>query len=83
MTNLILSFLICFLMNTLVYYSVSAVVSNYYLASMLTSIIIAFLYSIFSAPGDRKGMFRDPGFYIRFFGSAILFLFFDAIFFIL
>ena len=83
MTSLILSFLICFLVNTLVYYSVSSFVSNYYLASMLTSIIIAFLYSIFSQSGDRKGMFRDPDFYVRFFGSALLFLVFDAIFFVL
>lgn len=81
--NLILFFVICLVVNTIVYYSVAMFVPNYYLASMITSIVIAFIYAVFSTPGDRKGMFKSKDFYIRLFFSATLFLVFDAISFLL
>ena len=81
--NFVFLLIICVVVNTIVYYSVMMFVPNYYLASMIISIIIAFIYAIFSTPGDRKGMFKSKDFYVRLFFSATLFLVFDAISFLL
>lgn len=78
MTSFLISLFVCIILNTVVFYSVSFFVPNYYLASIITSIVLSLIFSIFRFWQERTGMFKNKNFYICFFGTSILFLLMDA-----
>ncbi len=71
--------LVCLALNTLVSTLVSLFIPNYYLATMITSIIIAFVYALISQRGDRLHFYKYRNFWLYFLGTAIVFLLFDAL----
>ena len=83
MSSFLIFLFLLLAVNIVVSVVVQSFVKNYYLASIITSVIIAFIYCIISTQEDRLHFYRQRDFYVRFFGSAIVFLLVDCITFIL
>ncbi|MCI1735165.1 MAG: hypothetical protein LKM30_05475 [Bacilli bacterium] len=76
--DILFSLLICIALNLVISTIMSILIPNYILAAMATSIIIAFIYAIFSVPNDRAHFYKQKYFWLYFFGMSILFLVIDA-----
>jgi hypothetical protein len=83
MSSFVITLVLLLTVNLIVSTLVQAMVPNYYLASMITSVIIAFLYGILATDEDRLHFFKQRDFYVRFLGSAIIFLLVDCVMFLL
>lgn len=83
MSSLIISILVCLVLNYVVSLLVSLVVPDYYLATMLTSIIIAFIYSLWNVHFDRGHFYKQKGFWMNFFIISIIFLIMDFLVFVI
>jgi len=60
------------------------IIPNYIIATMATSVILSFLYSVFAVvPFDRLHFYKYQNFWKFFFGLSIAFLLFDCISFII
>jgi hypothetical protein len=81
--GLLVSFLICFILNIAISMIFTWLIPNVYLASMLTSIVISFIYSLFILPYDRGHFYRYKRFWYGFLGMGIVFLLIDVFTFIL
>lgn len=83
MSSVLISILICIVINFIVSFLVNLFVPDYYLATIITSVIIAFIYSIWETHFDRGHFYRQKSFWINFFGLGILFLIMDFLIFVL
>ncbi len=81
--SFIIWLLVCLALNTVVSMLVSFLIPNYYLASIITSIIIAFIYAILVQRGDRAHFYRYRSFWMYFLITAIIFMLFDALSFVI
>lgn len=70
--------IVFFVLNLVVSLIIGILIPNYYLASIVTSVVIAFLYALLST-FDKKHFYKDRYFWIRFFGLGIIFLLVDWI----
>ena len=57
----------------------SLFISNPYLLQMVSSLLLAFVYSIIFLRGKRSEFYKNPAFYTTFGYTAALFLLFDMI----
>jgi len=80
--SIFISIIICLLLNMIVSFVIRSLVSNYYLAEMLTSIIIAFIYAIIITP-DKAHFYKNRNFWMYFLGTALFFLLFDCLLFLI
>ncbi|MFA6861195.1 MAG: hypothetical protein WCR56_02295 [Bacilli bacterium] len=76
------SILICLFLNMIISFIVQMLVPNYYLAEMIVSVIIAFIYAIFICP-DKLHFYKYKEFWMYFLGTAVVFLLFDCLFFLI
>lgn len=83
MSGYLLILFICIILNTAINYAFLALTNDYYLATILTSIVIAFIYAIWSCPRPKSQFYKNRSFWMYFFGIGILFLLVDAIMFLL
>ena len=81
--SFLISLLICLILNIVVADVVSLLVPDYYLANIVTSVILAFIISLISLPEDKLHFYRNRRFYLSFFTTAIIFLILDAVFFLI
>lgn len=81
--NIIISLFICLIINEVVSFLVHLLVPDYFLATILTSIILSFVFAILSIQENKSQFYKQKNFYIYFFSLAIIFMILDAIFFIL
>lgn len=70
------------LLNMLISTVVSLLIPNTYLAAMVTSVVLAFIFTAMSTP-KGKGKFTSQTFWMQYFTLAIAFLLMDALFFII
>ncbi len=80
--SFILWLLLCLVLNTVISTLVSYLIPNYYMASLISSIIIAFVYAIL-VQRDKRHFYRYRNFWIYFLATAIIFMLFDALFWII
>ncbi|MFA6625195.1 MAG: hypothetical protein WCS80_05485 [Bacilli bacterium] len=76
--GIIISLVICLLLNFLVSMLFGYLIPNPYLASMITSIVIAFIYSIWVLPFDRIHFYKYKNFWMYFLIGSIVFLLLDC-----
>ena len=77
MSFFIISFVICFFINMVVSFVISAIFPNFYLAQIISSLVIAFIFAILLSP-DKKRCFITREFWQRFLSSAIILLLIDC-----
>jgi hypothetical protein len=81
--DIFLSFMICFVINLVISAIFQALIPNYFIASMLTSIVIAMIYAIMVLPFDRLRFYKQRSFWVSFFVMSIIFLLLDCLTFML
>ncbi|MDD6240596.1 MAG: hypothetical protein PUA93_03310 [Eubacteriales bacterium] len=74
--------LVIFFLNSIVSIVCQALIPNYYIAEIVTSVILSFIFAIIQEP-DRAHFYRSYGFWVRFLVCAIVFLLFDLLYFLL
>ncbi len=77
MGNFFFRLFILLIINMAVSFFVSALIPNVYLANMVTSVVLAFLFSCFDGRGKEK--FRTADFWSSFLFLSIIFLILDLI----
>lgn len=77
MSDMFFRLFVLILINMVVSLLVSILVPNTYLASMITSVILAFLCSAFNGQGKEK--YRTSDFWSSFFFLSIIFLLIDLV----
>lgn len=82
MSFFIISFIVCFFINIVVSYVIGILIPDYYLAQIITSVLIAFIYSIFVTP-DKRSFYKNRNFWILFLGMSIFFLLLDCLSFLM
>lgn len=83
MTSFLIWIVVCLAVNSIVSILVTFLGGNSYLASMLTSLILAFLLALMNTRFDRKHFYKYRFFWVSFMGTALLFLIVDLILFLL
>ncbi len=69
-------FIICLFLNMLISTIIALLIPSYYLAQIVTSVVIAFLYSLLITP-ERRWFYKSQRFWMVFFGLSIIFLLLD------
>ena len=77
-----MSIIIMLLLNYFIFYVVAILVPNYYLAMMIASLIIAFLYPFISYKMYKRKILSID-FLANFLINAIMLLFIDLLFFVI
>lgn len=80
--NIIISLFLCLIINEVVSFLVNLLIPDYFLATIITSIVLSFIFAIFSVQENRSQFYKQKNFYIYFFSLAIMFMILDAFFFI-
>lgn len=80
--NIIISLFLCLIINEVVSFLVNLIIPDYFLATIITSIVLSFIFAIFSVQENRSQFYKQKNFYIYFFSLAIMFMILDAFFFI-
>ncbi len=75
--------LVCLAVNVIVSMLVSTLGGNAYLATMLTSLILAFLLAWMNTVFDRRHFYRYRSFWMYFLITAIVFLLLDLLVFLI
>lgn len=81
--NIIISLFLCLIINEVVSFLVNLIIPDYFLATIITSIVLSFIFAIFSVQENRSQFYKQKNFYIYFFSLAIMFMILDAFFFII
>lgn len=75
--------LVCLAVNVIISMLVSTLGGNAYLATMLTSLVLAFLLALMNTAFDRRHFYRYRSFWMYFLITAIVFLLLDLLVFLI
>ncbi len=75
--------LVCLAVNVIISMLVSTLGGNAYLATMLTSLVLAFLLALMNTTFDRRHFYRYRSFWMYFLITAIVFLLLDLLVFLI
>lgn len=79
----ILECLLIYILNSVLSVFVHLLIPDYYLAEIIMSVILAFLFALMEQWIDRRHFYKYPRFWYIFFGNGILLCLIDLIFFVI
>ncbi len=83
MGSFLIWIVVCLLLNSFVSFIVTALGGNYYLATMICSLVLALLVAIMNTRADRRHFYRQRFFWVTFLATALVLLLLDMLLFVL
>lgn len=81
--RLIFEIFMMWVLNTIISMCVHFFIPNYYIAEIIASVVISFIFAVLEQWVDRAHFYRYPRFWYTFFIMGIVFVLFDVLFFII